>query len=344
MPKKKSFQISDTLTQGLENTISAAHNYAGSLNIEIIPLNKIELDPNNPRELILSLIDVKEGISKEDPDYEKKLIEQKHLQSLAHSIEEQGIINPILVYRFQNKYRLVAGERRTLASFIANKKDIQAKILDKLPSPLKLSLLQWVENIERKDLSLWERLHNLEIILENYAYEHKKEMKDITATDIKNLIGCKKSQGKNYRAVIQAPTTIKEHIKNNDIKSLEKAAVLSRLTSQTLRKKALELCIDGTSLKNLKNFVEEKTILKEEKIEQKEKVKEFHGRRTRINLGHTLKIEIVRIIIDSVIKQTEFDQINKDLYPKDWHNYQDVELTFKKLIHLLEKNISNEEV
>jgi len=52
---------------------------------------------------------------------------------------------------------------------LAGKQDIQAKVLDKQTEPTQNSgLLQWIENIEREDLSLWEPLRNLEKI--NHAY------------------------------------------------------------------------------------------------------------------------------------------------------------------------------
>src|SRR5665213_1811369 len=156
MAKKKVFQISTALGDGLEETISAAQNYSGELRVDVIPLRKIEVDPENPRDLSLTFDDLFNGISESDVNYSRKHTELESLQSLAHSIKEQGIINPILVYKYGEKYRLVAGERRSLASILAGKSDIQSKILESKPNELKISLLQWIENIERSDLSLWE--------------------------------------------------------------------------------------------------------------------------------------------------------------------------------------------
>src|SRR5688572_25113000 len=109
MPKKV-FSLSKELKQDLDDTISAAQNHAGQLNIAILPLRLIELDPDNPRELLISIKDVSEGLSQSDPDYLIKLEEKNSLSSLAESIKGQGLINPILVYRHLDKYILVAGE------------------------------------------------------------------------------------------------------------------------------------------------------------------------------------------------------------------------------------------
>ena len=91
-----------------------------------------------------------------------------------------------MVYKHGEKYRLIAGERRTLASILAGKADIQAKILDARPDELKISLLQWIENIERKDLSLWERLNNLEKIVHAYAESKNIPPNQVSITELSN--------------------------------------------------------------------------------------------------------------------------------------------------------------
>jgi len=93
MAKKKVFQISNALVEGLEETVSAAHNYNGELRVEVISLKKIELDPENPRDLILTFDDMYHGIAKDDKNYTRKMDEKASLLSIANSIKEQGIIN-----------------------------------------------------------------------------------------------------------------------------------------------------------------------------------------------------------------------------------------------------------
>lgn len=48
MAKRKVFSIGSSLSEGLERTIAAAHNYSRDLRVDVIPLNKIETDPENP--------------------------------------------------------------------------------------------------------------------------------------------------------------------------------------------------------------------------------------------------------------------------------------------------------
>ena len=218
MARKKFFQISQDLTKGLEDTVNAAHVYSGSLRVEAVSLEKIELDPDNPRNLALTLADLTGPLDKSDPLFSQKQQELIALQSLTESIKREGILNPVLVYKYMDHYRLVAGERRTLASVLAGKTSVQAKILDTRPTEYKLSLLQWVENMEREDLTLWERIKNLEKIVT--CYQNETTTRTLSPTILRTIIGCSLPHAMNYCAILEADDVIKKLIQNNKIKNL----------------------------------------------------------------------------------------------------------------------------
>ena len=159
--------------EAITRTLAIANNYAGELSIEVLSLDKIELDPDNNRELALTLHDAMNGLNDSDPDIIQKKRDWKSLESLAKTIRNDQLINPIFVYRYGNNCRLIAGERRTLASAIAGKKEIIARIASQRPVGTKLKVLQWIENNERVDLSLAERVASLEAIIKEYLIENK---------------------------------------------------------------------------------------------------------------------------------------------------------------------------
>ena len=74
--------------EAISRTLEIANNYAGEIAIEVLPLDKIELDPENKRELILTLHDAMNGIDKNDPDIEQKKQDLKSLESLARTIQD----------------------------------------------------------------------------------------------------------------------------------------------------------------------------------------------------------------------------------------------------------------
>lgn len=336
MAKKKVFSIGSSLSDGLEQTIAAAHNYSSDLRVDVIPLRKIETDPENPRTLLITLDNIINGINSDDPFFEQKNKEIESLQSLANSIEEQGIINPVIVYEYNGIYRLVAGERRTLASALAKKKDIQAKILDGKPDEVKIRVLQWIENIERSDLSLSEKMDNLEKIVDSYSRQKKISPREVTITDISHLVGCVKSHAMNLKTVLEADNDVKELIQKNQIRSLEKAAVISSIESTKLRKLALDDCLNGATLKQLKNFLQ--------KDKAKQKTSSFNtivgqkaGRPTlSVNFGKTSNMRAAEVILKSIIANHELSGVELEIKNLNFQSPKSMSDAFKTIIRKLE--------
>ena len=336
MAKKKVFQISGALTEGLEETVSSAHSHSGELRIEVIPIKKIETDPNNPRELAISLADLPLGPLTSDPQYEMKSKELLALESLVSSIKREGIINPVVVYKFGDKYRLVAGERRTLASVIAGKQDIQAKILDKKPTPFKLSLLQWIENVEREDLSLWERIKNLEKIIVSHQKEIETDNK-ITPTILSQLIGCSLPHAMNYCAVFDADIELKQSIQENKIRNLEKAAVVAKISTPALKDKALQACINGATLKDLKTMaLEDKRTVFAGKSKAVVSARGKGRQASRVNLGVTKNPQVIKCIIELVSQNAKYQHLQEKFKGIEWSSYNMVSDAFRQFIKVLE--------
>ena len=333
MAKKKVFSIGNALSRGLEETIELAQNYSSELRIDVVPIKKIELDPSNPRDLALALDDVQQGIKPHDHDKERKLSELESLQSLAQSIKSQGIINPITVYKHGEHYRLIAGERRTLASVLAGKTDIQAKILDEKPTELKISLLQWIENIERSDLSLWERLSNLDKIVGAYTKSRGLARHDMTASELATLIGCVKSHAINYKAILNADATLKQLIFENKIRNLEKAALIAEIRSQEVKNEAIAACIAGATLKQLKQLADhpKKKSVAMKPIERR-------GRQTTtIHFGATNSPSVAKAVIEALLTHSRLNHFSSQVKQIDWSDHRIVSNTFKQLLKNLEK-------
>ena len=341
MAKMKSFQISDALTRGLEETVSVAHNYSGQLRIEALQIKKIDIDFANPRELSIEFADLLNEIDKHDVLYEKKQQEINSLASMVESIKREGVINPVVVYKEGERYKLIAGERRTLASILAKKEDIPAKILDKKPSELKLSMIQWIENIERADLTLWERLKNLEKIVFSYEEEKKEKM---APTALSELLGCVLSHAVKYHAILHADEMIKEAVKEGKIKNLDKAAIIVSIKDEDLRLEALNACVAGATLQDLKNLIVRNKKLEMAKKEKADKLPEGRGRQTtRVNLGTTKNTKAVKFIIDSIITNKGFEVLKGQVDKLNWGDYKSVSGIFQKILKTLETNLNKEQ-
>lgn len=322
--------------KAISRTFQIANNYAGELSIEVLPLSNLELDPENNRELFLTLEDVVQGLDKYDPEYERKKSDWKSLESLANTIKNGQLINPIYVYRFGNKCRLIAGERRTLASAMAGKKEIIARISSERPSGKNLRILQWIENNERADLNLFERVTNLDSIINEYKKESSGKNK-ITANLLSELTGMSITQSRRYILIINSHPKIKEAIRSKKLENIKLAELICSVKDYDSQMDLLEQATSGKSFeeilnikRNLDNF-------------PRKKRKSIVKKKSNIKFG-TVKLSVAKLIVDSLLMN---ESIGEKLSGKlleiskkfSWEDADSSEKNFKKFFSYLDKEI-----
>lgn len=92
------------------------------------------------------------------------------LKELAESIKEKGILEPILVRPKNGKFEIVAGERRYRAAQIADLNEVPCIEHDVADNEaLEISI---IENIQRKDLNIYEQAFSIQSFAEIYGYTH----------------------------------------------------------------------------------------------------------------------------------------------------------------------------
>jgi len=94
------------------------------------------------------------------------------LTELTESIKEKGILEPILIRPRDGQFEIIAGERRYRAAKLAELKEIPCIEYD-VPDneALELSI---IENIQRKDLDIYEQAYSLKSLSEIYGYTHQE--------------------------------------------------------------------------------------------------------------------------------------------------------------------------
>jgi len=102
----------------------------------------------------------------------RKYFDQNKLEELASSIRENGVIQPIIVCRGDNGYRIVAGERRWRAARLAGMTVIPAIIRELT----ELQVLQHalIENIQRQDLNPLEEAYALDKLIREHQLTQEK--------------------------------------------------------------------------------------------------------------------------------------------------------------------------
>lgn len=322
--------------EAISRTLEIANNYAGELSIEVLSLDKVEVDPENNRELALTLHDAMNGLNDADPDIVRKKREWKSLESLAKTIRDDQLINPIFVYRYGNKCRLIAGERRTLASAIAGKKEIIARIASQRPVGTKLRVLQWIENNERVDLSLSERVASLEAIIKEYLNENKENGKErVTSKVLSELTGMSETQSRRYLLILQAEPQIKKAIDEGKLENVKLVELIISIDNQEHRRLMLNAALSGLTFDEvlkLKNELESGS--------GRETKKSTRGRkRENVSLGK-VKPGIAKIIFEALItsktlKKSIIEKMSVISQKVHWDNGESVQAFFKDIMSLI---------
>ena len=103
----------------------------------------------------------------------RKDMSSEALEDLASSIRSQGIIQPIVVRQiFENKYEIIAGERRWRAAQIAQLDVIPCLIRD-VPDESAVAIAL-IENIQREDLNAMEEAQALDRLMAEFGLTHQE--------------------------------------------------------------------------------------------------------------------------------------------------------------------------
>ena len=176
----------------------------GSSNLNEIPIEQIEPNPDQPR----------------------REFDETAMQELASSIQNMGIIAPITLRQVApDRYQIIAGERRWRASQRAGLKTIPAYI--RTVEDENVMELALVENIQREDLNA------IEIAL---AYEHLAETTGMTQEKISERVGKSRTAVTNYMRLLKLPAQIQMSLKNHEI-DMGHARALLALDSPSLQLK-----------------------------------------------------------------------------------------------------------
>ena len=332
MSGKKRFGISSSISQGMTDAVKMGESTDTGYRNTVIPLNRIELDENNPRKFKISPADVISGLKKADPDFKVKQRELEGIQELANSISEAGLLHPIIVYKDAEKYRVVAGERRFLASLLLKREDIEARAFSEKPTGIKRQLAQWFENNTREDLTLFERVENMRNIVETYLKTNPKSKLSLNL--LQDLFGISSSSASRYITVFKLDADLYSMIEQGVLNNLKRVIELNKISDPDKRKQAIELATKGESFAEITN--ETKPDLPA-KPNVKSVLKNTTGRApSRVNLGHTQNKAVIRHIVEAVTKTPGLSQFKSEFKSVDWEDYSSVSKAFKLLIEKLE--------
>jgi ParB family chromosome partitioning protein len=102
-----------------------------------------------------------------NPNQPRKLFRKDKLEELAASIEEHGLLEPIVVARRGNKWQIIMGERRWRACRLTRRYQTQpVPVRVMVTSDQKVAEMALIENIQREDLTPLEEARHMQALLD----------------------------------------------------------------------------------------------------------------------------------------------------------------------------------
>lgn len=216
-----------------------------------------------------------------NPYQPRKQFREESLNELAESIKEYGLLQPILVYKENNQYVLIAGERRLRASKILELEKIRAIIADIDLNQLREVAL--IENIQREDLN------PIDLAM---AYNELLEIHNLTHDELAKKVQKSRSQISNTLRLLNLSPEIQkmlieEKISQGHAKILialnqeEQNQIIKSILGQKLSVRDTELMV-----KRLK--VPKQTEVKSQEVQASEEVTLLDKKLKNLGFSFTL--------------------------------------------------------
>jgi ParB family chromosome partitioning protein len=177
-----------------------------------------------------------------NPYQPRSHFDEAKLEELSQSIKKNGVIQPIAVRPVKNdpnKYEIIAGERRWLASQKAGLHEVPIIVLDVNDNEsLEIAI---VENIQRDDLNIIDEAKGYKRLGEDFNYDHEK---------IASFMGKSRSHVSNTLRLLTLPTDVIAMIEEGNLTAgqarpliglINSSAIAEEIVSKKLSARSVEL-------------------------------------------------------------------------------------------------------
>jgi ParB family transcriptional regulator, chromosome partitioning protein len=244
----------------------------------------------NEQEVNPSVTELKITELEANQNQPRRFFDDQAMQELSGSIKEHGVVQPIIVRKFNDSYQIVAGERRWRAARLAGLKTVPVVIKDY--TNVQVMQIALIENLQRQDLNSIE---------EAIAYKSLIEEHNMTQENISDKIGKSRSAIANTLRLLNLPDEIKNMVVQGKISAGHARALLTIEDKKKQLEIAIKIVEQQLNVRDIEKLVMQKD-LKEEKKEIKKDVEiiELEDRlkkalATKVNIIHKKnkgKIEI----------------------------------------------------
>lgn len=190
--------------------------------IKELKLNEIEPNINQPR----------------------KMFDDDKLIQLSESIKQHGIVQPIIVKKEDDIYRIVAGERRWRAARLAGL--ITVPVIIKELSNKQVMEIALIENLQREDLNPIEEAEAFEKLINDY---------NMTQEEISVVVGKSRPAIANSLRLLALTDKVKEYVVNGDLTSGHARAMTIIEDNQLQEKVAMQVIQNKLNVRETEKLV-----------------------------------------------------------------------------------------
>lgn len=146
----------------------------------------------------------------------RTIFDDEKIAELATSIKENGLIQPLIVRKYNRNYQIIAGERRYRACKLAGLKTVPCIIKD--IDDKQMDTYAIIENIQREDLTPIEEANAYKTLIDTYG---------MSQTELANKVGKKQSTIANKLRLLKLSDEVKDALKSKQITERHARAMLS---------------------------------------------------------------------------------------------------------------------
>lgn len=213
----------------------------------------------------------------------RKAFDPTELETLAESISEYGMIQPITVRMIDGMYQIITGERRWRAARMAGLSEVPVIVIT--ADDKKAAELALVENIQRSDLNPIEEAMGFAALIEEYG---------LTQEEAAKRIGKSRSAVTNALRLLNLPESVRKMVENGELSTGHAKVLLGMTNASLIERAALQITSRDLSVRETEKLVKMMEEAENKKDEEKIVRDVDHTRSLEIlvqkKLGRTIKI------------------------------------------------------
>ena len=179
-----------------------------------------------------------------NPFQPRRQFDPAEIASLADSLRQHGMLQPVLVRAVNERYQLIAGERRLRAAVEAQLHEIPARVMEL--DDQRVNELAMVENLQREDLNALENASAFRDYLGRYGG---------TQEELAGRLGLDRSTVSNLIRLLDLPAEIQEAVRNKTISQGHARALLALPDADAQRAACQRVIAEGLSVRQTEALV-----------------------------------------------------------------------------------------